>query len=175
VPVVILDHLTEVQRRAYILADNKLAENAGWDEEMLRLELAALGADGFNLDLVGFTDEELAGLLEEPTEANVGLTDEDAVPEVPASAVNTPGDQWILGNHRLRCGDATVPADRVALMTGDTADLVFTDPPYNCDYEGYTEERLKIKGDCMPAAEFKSFLQRSFQGYRETVKAGASM
>jgi DNA modification methylase len=175
VPVVILDHLTEVQRRAYILADNKLAENAGWDEGLLSAELAALRADGFNLDIVGFTDEELAGLLGSLDDAAPGLTDEDAVPDVPTSPINKPGDQWNLGNHRLRCGDATVPADRVALMAGDTADLVFTDPPYNVDYEGYTDEKLKIKSDCMPAAEFKSFLQRSFRGYRDSVKAGASM
>ena len=175
VPVVILDHLSEVQRRAYILADNKLAENAGWDDEALRLELAALEADGFNLDVVGFTEDELADLLGDPDAVNVGLTDEDAVPEVPTVPVNISGDQWILGNHGLRCGDATVAADRQALMESDSADLVFTDPPYNVDYEGYTEEKLKIKSDCMPAAEFKSLLQRSFHGYRETVKAGASL
>ena len=108
VPVIVLDHLTESQRRALVLADNRLALNAGWDEEMLRVEIAALDEDGFNLELVGFTDEELQDLLADPeAETGAGLTDEDAVPEQPVLAVTLPGDVWVLGDHRVLCGDST--------------------------------------------------------------------
>jgi len=174
VPVVILDHLTENQKRAYILADNKLAELAGWDEEMLRLELQALEQDGFNLEVVGFSDEELAELLGEP-EVVSGQTDEDYVPALVDSPVSVRGDRWALGDHRVVCGDATAPADVEQLMSSDAADLVFTDPPYNVDYEGYTDEKLKIQGDRMSDQEFKQFLEKSFRSYRLVVKPGASL
>ena len=107
VPVIVLDHLSETQRRALIIADNRLAMNAGWDEEMLRVELESLQVDGFNLDIVGFSDEEIEALLQEPEEARAGNTDDDAVPETPETAVTVPGDVWILGEHRLLCGDST--------------------------------------------------------------------
>jgi DNA modification methylase len=174
VPVIVLDHLSESQKRAYILADNRLAENAGWDEELLRLELAALQDEDFNLDLIGFDDQELVRLLTEQ-EAAQGLTDEDAVPELPQTPVSALGDLWLLGNHKLFVGDATAPADIDRLIAGDAADLVFTDPPYNVDYEGYTEERLKIKGDRMSDADFKQFLENAFRSYRTVLKAGASL
>jgi DNA modification methylase len=174
VPVVILDHLTENQKRAYILADNKLAELAGWDEEMLRLELQALEQDGFDLEVVGFTDQELAELLGEP-EVVSGQTDEDHVPAVQDNTVSVRGDRWALGDHRVVCGDATAPADVAQLMSSDAADLVFTDPPYNVDYEGYTDEKLKIQGDRMSDQEFKRFLEESFRSYRCVVKPGASL
>lgn len=148
VPVIVLDHLSEKQKRAYILADNQLALNAGWNDELLRIELAALQDEDFNINLIGFEDEELARLLADQEVAQ-GLTDEDAVPEIQQTLVSASGDLWILGNHLLLCGDATVPADVQRLMAGASADLVFTDPPYNVDYEGYTEDRLKIKGDRM--------------------------
>ena len=105
VPVIVLDHLTESQRRALVLADNRLALNAGWDEEMLRVEMAALEEDGFDLELVGFTDDEIADLLRDPEEVHAGNTDDDAVPETPETAVTVPGDVWLLGEHRLLCGD----------------------------------------------------------------------
>src|SRR4051812_41044007 len=100
VPVIVLDHLSETQKRAYIIADNQLALSAGWDDDLLRVELAALNEEEFNLDLLGFEDKELATLLEEVTAAN-GLTDEDAVPEVPAIATSAAGDLWVLGAHRV--------------------------------------------------------------------------
>jgi ParB-like chromosome segregation protein Spo0J len=145
VPVIVLGHLSETQRRALVIADNRLALNAGWDESMLALELAALREEDFNLDVLGFEDEELARLLasQDPAE---GLTDEDTVPDVPAAPVSKTADLWSLGNHRLLVGDATAANHVQRLMDGEAADLVFTDPPYNVDYEGYTEERLKIKG-----------------------------
>jgi DNA modification methylase len=174
VPVVILDHLTEAQKRAYILADNQLALNAGWDDTLLAAELAALQQEDFNLDLIGFEEEELARLLAAQDGAD-GLTDEDSVPELTETPISVLGGLWILGDHRLLVGDAT-DTDAVAkLMAGETADLVFTDPPYNVDYEGYTEERLKIKGDRMSDTDFKQFLERAFRSYRNVVKPGASM
>ena len=110
VPVIILDHLTPTQRRALVIADNRLALSAGWDEEMLHLELAGLSEQDFDLDLLGFEDDELAALLaaEETIE---GLTDEDAAPERPQTPVTIRGDLWVLGNHEVLCGDATSTAD----------------------------------------------------------------
>jgi len=174
VPVIVLDHLTEAQKRAYVIADNKLAENAGWDDEMLRVEIEALQDDKFEVGLLGFEDVELAQLLA-AQDATEGLTDEDAVPELPEKPVCQTGDLWVLGEHKLLVGDATNPSDVSRMMTGDVADLVFTDPPYNVDYEGYTEEKLKIKGDRMSDAEFKRFLEASFKGLRSAVKSGASL
>jgi DNA modification methylase len=174
VPVIVLDHLTEAQKRAYIIVDNQLALNAGWDDELLRAELAALQEADFNVRLIGFEDEELARLLA-AQDAAEGLTDEDAVPELAETPVSAMGDLWLLGSHRLLVGDATNQDDVASLMAGDAADLVFTDPPYNVDYEGYTEERLKIKGDRMSAGEFKQFLEAAFCSYRTIVKLGASV
>jgi len=174
VPVIVLDHLTEAQKRAYIIADNQLALNAGWDEDLLRLELAALQDEDFNVGLIGFEDQELARLLA-AQDAAEGLTDEDAVPELPETPVSLVGDLWILGDHRLLVGDATVGTDVARLMAGDAADLIFTDPPYNVSYEGYTEDRLTIQGDRMSDADFKQFLEAAFRSYRAVVKPGASM
>ncbi len=174
VPVIVLDHLTEAQKRAYILADNQLALNAGWDDTLLAAELAALQNEDFNLDLIGFEDEELARLLA-AQDAAEGLTDEDSVPELPETPISVLGDLWILGDHRLLVGDATDTKAVARLLDGGPADLVFTDPPYNVDYEGYTEQRLKIKGDRMSDSEFKQFLEAAFRSYRTVVKPGASM
>src|SRR5581483_10198789 len=122
VPVVVLDHLTETQKRAYILADNRLAELAGWDEELLRGELAELRDADFNLDLIGFDQADLDRLLApEPTE---GLTDEDAVPEPLEEPVSRRGDLWSLGDHRLLCGDSANQEDVDRLLAGETVDLV---------------------------------------------------
>jgi len=138
VPVVVLDHLTPTQRRAYILADNQLALQAGWDEELLAAELAELSAAGFDLTLTGFSDEEIDDLLgdadpDDETNPPMGGFTEDAdedIPEAPATPVSQPGDIWQLGAHRLICGDSTDPAVVAALMTGDQARLCFTSPPY---------------------------------------------
>ncbi len=174
VPVIVLDHLNENQKRAYVIADNRLAENAGWDEELLRLELAALDEENFNLDLTGFEDEDLAQLLSQQ-EASDGLTDEDAVPELEQTPVTGTGDLWVLGEHRLLCGNAILRADAEHLMGSKAADLIFTDLPYNVDYEGYTKQRLKICDDRMTPAQFQQFLAASFANYRQIVKADASL
>jgi DNA modification methylase len=173
-PVIVLRHLTEAQRRALVIADNQLALNAGWDEEMLKLELAALQQEDFNIELIGFDDDELARLLADQDAAE-GLTDEDAVPDVPEVPVTVSGDLWILGNHRVLCGDATAPTNVERLLAGDAADLVFSDPPYNCDYSGYTKDHLKIENDHMSGAEFGRFLRGAFNSFRTAVKTGASL
>ncbi|MCX6632302.1 MAG: site-specific DNA-methyltransferase [Candidatus Solibacter sp.] len=156
VPVIVLDHLSDTQRRALVLADNRLAMSAGWDEEMLRVELESLKADAFDLDLVGFTDDELDEILE--TEPGDGLTDDNDAPEPEKIAITVAGDVWVLGEHRLLCGNATVLADVEKVMAGGLADMVFTDPPYNIDYEGRTKDKLKIKNDAL-GSKFCEFLR----------------
>jgi DNA modification methylase len=136
VPTIELKYLTETQRKAYIIADNRLALNAGWDNEMLTIELNDLLADGFALEMLGFDPKELDALLE--PEVVEGLTDEDAVPDVPDEPTTKLGDIYQLGNHRLMCGDSTSIDAVDKLMDGQKADMVFTDPPYgmflNADY-----------------------------------------
>jgi len=160
VPVIVLDHLSETQRRALVLADNRLALSAGWDEQMLRVELDALQDDGFDLDLVGFSDEELEEILRDPEETREGLTDEDAVPDEPEHAVTVPGDVWVMGDHRLLCGDATSMEAIQTVLAGGLADMVFTDPPYNVDYVGKTAKKLKIGNDAL-GGKFYDFLRES--------------
>ncbi len=145
VPVIVLDHLRESQRRALVLADNRLALSAAWDEDMLRVELAALREDDYNIDLLGFTDEEIEGFLAEPEAEVAGLTDEDAVPETPEAAVTVPGDVWLLGQHRLLCGDATVLGDLETVLAGGLADITFCDPPYNVNYGATMKDKLRGK------------------------------
>jgi DNA modification methylase len=132
VPCIRLGHLTETQKRAYIIADNKLALNSGWDEEMLGLELADLREADFDLDLIGFDAGEIEAALN-PVEITDGLTDPDEVPEPPVDPVTVLGDVWLLGNHRLMCGDSTSIDAVEKLMAGEKADMVFTSPPYNAD------------------------------------------
>lgn len=127
VPTITLEGLTEAQRRALVIADNKLAENAGWDMEALAGEIEALGAGGFDLSLLGFDESALADLLADKTE---GLTDPDDVPEAPAEPVSVLGDVWLLGKHRIVCGDSTSTDAIDVLMAGERADLLFTSPPY---------------------------------------------
>lgn len=134
VPCIRLSHLTDAQKRAYVIADNKLALNAGWDDEMLALELGDLQDMEFDLSLTGFSTDEINALLT-PTVVE-GLTDEDAVPEVPDEPVTKLGDVWILGNHRLMCGDSTSIDAVEKLMNGNKADMIFTDPPYGVSYTG---------------------------------------
>jgi len=132
VPCIRLAHLTDTQKRAYIIADNKLALNAGWDMEMLGLELADLRESDFDLDLTGFTDEELASILCETTE---GETDPDEVPELPVDPVSVLGDVWILGKHRIACGDCTDQGTVDKALNGVQPHLMVTDPPYGVEYD----------------------------------------
>jgi DNA modification methylase len=133
VPTIELKDLTETQKKAYIIADNRLALNAGWDNELLTIELNDLLADGFALELLGFDPKELDALLE--PEVVEGLTDEDAVPDVPDEPTTKLGDIYQLGNHRLMCGDSTSIEAVDELMDGQKADMVFTDPPYGVEYQ----------------------------------------
>ena len=131
VPVIDASHLTDIQRRAYVIADNKLALNADWDSEMLRVELDELGTDGFDIELTGFSLDEIADLqIEEVPE---GLTDEDAVPEAPDEPLTVEGDVWVLGNHRLMCGDSTSIDAVHALTNGCRWDVCLIDPPYELE------------------------------------------
>ncbi|AUM00555.1 DNA methylase N-4 [Rhodocyclaceae bacterium] len=146
VPVVVLDHLTPTQRRALVIADNRIAEAAGWDEALLRVELEALQDEGFDLDLTGFDADALADLLAGEEPAHSGQTDDDAVPEAPEEAVSQPGDVWLLGPHRLVCGDATTAEAYARLFRdGERADMVFTDPPYNVNYANSAKDKLRGK------------------------------
>ena len=143
VPVIVLHHLTEAQRRALVIADNKIAENAGWNDELLKLELEELGDLGFDLDLIGFSDEELDELLGNDEQS--GETDEDEIPEVEDEPVSRHGDVWVLGDHRLLCGDSTSKQDLEKLMNGELADMAFTDPPYNVDYGNNAKDKMRGK------------------------------
>ena len=145
VPVVSLDHLSDTQRRALILADNKIAENATWDEAVLGVELAALSEAGFELGLTGFSQDEWERLIEGDLSDEKGLTDEDAVPEVSEHAVAKPGDIWILGDHKLLCGDATKADDFKALLGDELVDMTFTDPPYNVNYANTAKDKMRGK------------------------------
>jgi DNA modification methylase len=145
VPVVVLDHLTPTQRRALILADNRIAENAGWDDAMLRIELQSLQEGGFNLDITGFDADALAEIMAGEETTIDGQTEDDAVPEVSATPISRPGDVWELGNHRLVCGDATHPKSYELLMAEAQADMVFTDPPYNVDYANSAKDKMRGK------------------------------
>lgn len=178
VPVVVLDHLSDRQRRAYVLADNQLALNAGWDLELLRTELQDLVADDFDLSVIGFSDEELEDLLPEVEELPPEDADDEAVPEIPEEPITKPGDVWLLGKHRLMCGDSTSLTEVERLMAGEKADMVFTDPPYNVAFsgalsstskngkivkmsQGYTNPSSthdEIKNDSMSKAEFSDFM-----------------
>ena len=136
-----LAHMSEAQKRAYVLADNQLALNAGWDEALLRLELADLSELGFDLGLIGFGAGELERLL--AGEGRAGLTEDDEAPALPEQAITRPGDLWLLGEHRLLCGDATVLADVERVLDGQLADMTFTDPPYNVDYGSSAKDKLR--------------------------------
>ena len=144
VPVLLGDDMTETQIKAFRLSVNKLAELAGWDEDLLKLELAELQMAQYDLELMGFGDEELERLLNGADDGG-GLTEDDAVPEPPVEPVSKPGDLWILGNHRLLCGDSTLLSDVERLMDGQLADMAFTDPPYNVDYGNNAKDKMRGK------------------------------
>ncbi len=173
VPVIRLDHLTPQQQRALVIADNKIAENAGWDEELLRRELEALQDEAFDLDLLGFSDEELGELLDfAPDEDTLPAApgEPDHVPEPEPFYVSSPGDVWILGQHRVMCGDATSIEGIGRLCEDAEVDCCWTDPPYNVDYEGTAG---KIQNDNMEAGAFRRFLVDAFSAAWSVMRAGA--
>ena len=144
VPVVPMDHLTDIQRRALILADNKIGENASWEDELLGLELAELQSSGFDLGITGFSPDEWDALITGDT-GNDGLTDEDQVPEVTENPISRAGDVWLLGEHKVLCGDATKAEDYKALLGGELVDMTFTDPPYNVNYANTAKDKMRGK------------------------------
>ena len=171
VPCLRLAHLTKTQTRALVIADNRLALNAGWDNEMLALEFKDLIAQGFDVGLTGFSEEEIDALM--PVELEEGLTDPDDAPEAPANPVTVQGDVWVMGNHRLLCGDSTSVDDLERLCAGQMVDMWLTDPPYNVAYEGGTKEKLTIKNDSMGDTQFREFLRDAYTAANAVMKAGA--
>ena len=145
VPVVVLDHLTPTQRRALVIADNRIAENAGWDDAMLRVELADLQSNDFDLALTGFDADELLEILAGEETSTEGNTDDDAVPDVSETPVSRLGDVWICGKHRVLCGDATQEASYQALLGTDRVSMLWQDPPYNVDYANSAKDKLRGK------------------------------
>jgi hypothetical protein len=143
VPVIRFEHLSDAQKRAYILADNQIALQAGWDDAMLAEELAWLRDERFDLDRIGFDASELERLLTLADGEAASDEAEDDVPEPPEDPVSKPGDLWVLGNHRLLCGDATVLADVERVLGGQLADMCFTDSPYNVDYANSPKDKLR--------------------------------
>jgi DNA modification methylase len=156
VPVIVLQHLSESQKRALRLADNQLALNASWNFEMLRLELEALAASNVDLDLLGFTDEQLKEVV--AAESSLPGSDPDFIPEPQVDVISRPGDMWEVGKHRLLCGDGRLRENLGYVLAGRPCNLVFTDPPYSVDYTGKGPSRLKIVNDDL-GAEFGKFLR----------------
>jgi len=182
VPTVDLSHLTPAQRRQYVVADNKLALNAGWDEEMLAAEIALMKEEGSNLDVLGFTADELAEIQAETTE---GETDPDETPQAPVQPTSVLGDVWLMGNHRAMCGSSTEVASVEKLMAGEKAALWITDPPYNVAL-GMNEtpeeakkrnrrtDGLVVQNDSMDDASFRAFLVAAYGAADAAMQEGAA-
>ena len=170
VPVIVLDHLSDAQRRAYVLADNKLAELAGWDRDMLATELAELEGEGFNLDLIGFSEDELHDLFTE-VEVSAPVGSEDDVPDTPVVPTTVRGDVWLLGRHKLVCGDSTSPADVEKVAEVGSIECMWTDPPYNVAYKGAAGS---IQNDDMEDGAFRQFLRDAFMCAFIVMKPGGA-
>lgn len=170
VPCVLVDHLNEAQKKAYIIADNKMALDAGWDEELLKVEIEALSLEDFNLALIGFDEMELSKLFD--TDIDVKEDDFNVEEELNKPVVSKQGDIWLLGKHRLVCGDSTKEATYQVLMNGSKANLVVTDPPYNVNYEGSAG---KIKNDNMDQSKFYQFLFDAFTQMEQAMEKDASI
>lgn len=171
VPCIRLEHLTDAQKRAYVIADNRLALNSGWDTEMLKVEFADLQELGFDLELTGFDLDEIKELL--APVGTEGLTDPDDAPPLPETPRTVPGDIWVMGKHRLLCGDSTSMDDLAKLCEGQLVDMWLTDPPYNVAYEGKTKDALKIKNDEMGDDQFRQFLRDAYTAADTVMKPGA--
>ena len=171
VPCVYVDHLTEAQRKAYILADNRMALDAGWDEELLRVEIDALREMDFDPMLAGFDEKELAALYAGDGD---GAEDDDfdLSAALEKAAFVQPGDIWTVGRHRLMCGDATKPEDVLKLMDGKRANLIVTDPPYGVSFK--SSSGLTIQNDSIKAEEFYSFLLSAFKNMADVLEKGGA-
>ena len=177
VPAIRLLHLSDAQRRAYVIADNQLALQAGWDMATLAREVEDLMAESFDVSLLGFGDDELAALLDEhstePEPGGAGSSNEDDVPEVAAEPVTAGGDVWVMGKHRLMCGDSTSLDAMRALCAGELVDMWLTDPPYNVAYQGKTNEALTIQNDSMGDEQFRQFLASAYLAADAFMNPGA--
>lgn len=171
VPCVYVDHLTEAQKKAYIIADNRMAMDAGWDEELLKVELEALEGESFDLSLTGFEEDELADLFKSD-EAPIEDDDYDLTEALEKAAFVERGDRWIVGRHVLYCGDATNKDDVDKLMDGKSANLVLTDPPYGVSFK--SSSGLTIKNDSMKNDEFYNFLKSAFDNMVAYCEKGAA-
>ncbi len=179
VPTIRLEGLTKAQKKAYVIADNKLALNAGWNEEMLAIELEDLDEMDYDLSLLGFTDEELNNIIQQDDED--GLTDDDEVPEVEENSISQKGYVWLLGEHRVISGSSTEAEDVAKLMQSDKVDMMFTDPPYNVDYgkmngnkqNAYRFQVRKIENDNMSDEDFEALLFGFIDVSKAHTKAGA--
>lgn len=172
VPCAFVDYLTEAQKKAYILADNRMAMDAGWDEELLRIEIESLQGEGFDIGFTGFDESELADLFGKDDTSDVKDDDYDLSAALEKAAFVEKGDIWTVGRHRLMCGDATVSEDVVALMDGKKANLVITDPPYNVAFE--SSDGLSIKNDKMDTDKFYEFLLSAFTNMANHLEHGGS-
>lgn len=171
VPCVFVDHLTEAQKKAYILADNRMAMDAGWDEELLRVEIEALQGADFNVGLTGFDDKEIADLFKTDSD-KVEDDDFDLTAALEKASFVEEGDVWVVGKHRLICGDATNPDQVAKLMDGKRANLILTDPPYGVSFK--SKSGLTIKNDSMKDEEFYEFLKSAFVNMAAHLEPGGS-
>lgn len=172
VPCVLVDYLSEAQKKAYILADNRYAQDAGWDEELLRLEIESLEGMDFDVSLTGFNEDEIADLFADGEGTGAEDDDFDLSDALEQAAFVERGDVWVVGRHRLMCGDATSPEDVATLMDGKKANLIITDPPYNVAFE--SSDGLSIKNDKMENDKFYEFLLAAFKNMAEHLEKGGS-
>lgn len=171
VPCVFVDHLTEAQKKAYIIADNRMALDAGWDEEILRVEIEALQAEAFDISLTGFGEDEISDLFGSD-KTDVEDDDYDLTAALEKAAFVEKGDVWVVGRHRLVCGDATNEDDVATLMDGKRANLIVTDPPYGVSFK--STSGLTIKNDSMKDEEFYNFLHKSFANMVAHTESGGA-
>lgn len=172
VPCVFAENLTEAQKRAYILADNQLALNAGWDEDMLSVELSDLQADDFDLSLLGFDEKDLEKLMMDPDDTGAKDDDFDLSAALEKASFVEKGDLWTVGKHRLLCGDATSEKDVDTLMAGKTANLILTDPPYGVSFKA--SDGLTIENDSLKGDEFYKFLLSAFTNMADHLEKGGA-
>ena len=172
VPCVFVDYLTEAQKKAYILADNRMAMDAGWDEELLRVEIEALQGEAFDVSLTGFDEKELADLFKDGSDSDAEDDDYDLSAALEKAAFVERGDLWTVGRHRLMCGDATSAEDVATLMDGRKANLILTDPPYGVSFK--SSSGLTIQNDSMKDEEFYHFLLASFKNMADHLEKGGA-
>lgn len=172
IPCVKESHLTEAQKRAYIIADNKLSINAGWDDELLAVELSDLQGEGVDLSITGFDEKELADLFDDKSKSDVEDDGYDLSAALEKAAFVQRGDIWTVGRHRLMCGDATSADDVAALMGGKRANLLLTDPPYGVSFK--SSSGLTIQNDSIKDEDFYSFLKSAFSAAVDCLEKGAA-